>query len=252
MQTFDKFKTFIFDLDGTVWCWTNLFPRVKEVIDKLNNSGKQVLFVTNNTLVTRKDLAKRLNAFGIEAKEKNVLNPSILIAKQIKKKGGKAIVFCEALKKDLKKLGIKIVEKPPADFLVVGYDQKFNDRKLRIGVEALEKGAKFLISARGKHFIYGKKVISGTGVVVDIIEKMSGKKATLLGKPSKPFQRLVELNVKSSRKETALFGDELKSDVVLGKNAGYFTVLVRTGVDKKAKGKIKPVLVLNSVADIRL
>jgi ribonucleotide monophosphatase NagD (HAD superfamily) len=60
------------------------------------------------------------------------------------------------------------------------------------------------------------------------------------------------LNVESSRKETVLFGDELDSDILLGKNAGYFTVLVKTGVDKIVKGKIRPDLVLNSVADVKV
>jgi 4-nitrophenyl phosphatase len=249
---FNKFKTFIFDLDGTLWYWTNIFPRAEKVVDKLNDLGKQVLFVTNNTLLSRKGFAKKLNAFGIEAKEEDVINPSITIGEYIKRRRGRAVVFSDGLKEDLKKFGIKVVENPPAKYLVVGYDQNFNQKKLEIAVETLEKGAKFLTSAKGKRFIFSKKLVPGTGAIVEAVEKASGKKSVLLGKPSKFFQELVELNVESPRNETVLFGDELNSDILMGNNSGYFTVLVRTGIDKIVRGRIKPDLVLNSVADVKI
>jgi len=251
---FNRFKTFIFDLDGTVWCWTKLFPGVKRVIDRLNDLGKQVIFVTNNTYASREVLIKRLNNFGIKADEENVISPSTSIIDYIKRNDGRTIVFGDGLKEDLKNAGLKIVENAPAKYLVVGFvhDCKTYEERTEIAVEALEKGAEFLTSARGKIFIVGKKKIFGTGVLVENIEKASGRKVIPLGKPSKFFQELVELKVESPRKETVLFGDELHSDILLGKNAGYFTVLVKTGVDKKVVGSIRPDLVLNSVADIKI
>jgi ribonucleotide monophosphatase NagD (HAD superfamily) len=64
--------------------------------------------------------------------------------------------------------------------------------------------------------------------------------------------QLVQLFVQSPRKETVVFGDELKADIGLGKKCGYFSVLVRTGVDKEVKGKIKPDLVLNSLKEVEV
>lgn len=249
---FNRFNTFIFDLDETVWCWTELIPGVERIIDRLNYLGKQVLFVTNNTFLSRKGLAKKLNTLGIEAKEENVINPAISISEYIRRRKGRAIVFGDGLKEDLKKDGIKVVKKPPAKYLVVGLYPKFNFQELGVAVEAIEKGAEFLAAAGGRYFRFGNGKLPGTGVIVNAIEYVSDKKSILLGKPSEFFQSIVELNIESSRKETVLFGDELDSDILLGKNAGYFTVLVKTGVDKIVKGKIRPDLVLNSVADVKV
>ncbi|HDD71393.1 MAG TPA: TIGR01457 family HAD-type hydrolase, partial [Candidatus Aenigmarchaeota archaeon] len=43
MVNFKKFKTFIFDLDGTLWNMEKIFPGVIETIEKLRKEGKQVL-----------------------------------------------------------------------------------------------------------------------------------------------------------------------------------------------------------------
>jgi len=73
----------------------------------------------------------------------------------------------------------------------------------------------------------------------------------LLGKPSSFMNEMIKLFVESPRNKTVLIGDELLTDIITGKQLGYSTVLVKTGVDKKV-GKLKPNLVLNSAADIRL
>lgn len=249
---FNKFNTFIFDLDGTVWCWLKLYPGVERAIDKLHDQGKQVLYVTNNTLLSRKGLAKKLNLMGLEAKEKDVIHPGVAAVEYLREKKGKALVFGEGLKEDLKEAGIRTSSKLPARYLLIGHDPKFDYKKLEVSLEAVERGADILATAKGKFFVVGNHHIPGTGVLVEVIEYESSKKAILLGKPSNLMRQLVQLEINSPRKETVLVGDELNSDILLGKKAGWFTVLVRTGVDRKASKSIRPDLVVNSVADVRI
>jgi HAD superfamily hydrolase (TIGR01450 family) len=203
-------------------------------------------------MVSRKGLAKKLQNFGVEAKEGEVVCVSLAIAQYIRNRRGKVLVFGEGLKEDLKKAGIKLTDKPDADYLIVGYDHKFNHEKLCMACEAIKNGAKFLTPAIGKRFIYNNSIIPGTGVFVEAVERASGKKALLLGKPSDYMLQTINLFVQSPMKQTVLFGDELNSDVLLGKKAGWFTVLVRTGVDKKASKSIKPDAIIDSIADIKI
>lgn len=248
---FSCFKTFIFDLDGTVWNWNSLLPGVKDLSANLRKSGKQVLFITNNTMVKRRQLVEKLNEFGVECSEKELVSSAIVVAEFLKLKKAKAFVVGESLKEDLKEEGIEVREEK-VDYVVIGHDVEFNYKKLLLAVKAAKAGAGLIAAASGRAFAYGGEFWPGTGSIVKAIEYGSNKKAKLLGKPSDLMCQLVQLFVESSRKEAVIFGDELKADIGLGKKCGYFTVLVRTGVDKEVRGKIKPDLVLNSLTEVKI
>jgi HAD superfamily hydrolase (TIGR01450 family) len=248
---FRKFNTFIFDLDGTVWNWVHLFPGVDRVLNRLRKEDKQVIFLTNNTLFSRKGLLQKIHYFGLEAKLDEVIHPGLVACEFFKEKRGKLMVFSDGLKEDLKEAGIKVSHRLPVKYLLIGHDPKFDYKELTVATEALNKGAEFYSAATGRFFVWGDHMIPGTGAIVEVIEYESGKKSILLGKPSSFMNEMIKLFVESPRNKTVLIGDELLTDIITGKQLGYSTVLVKTGVDKKV-GKLKPNLVLNSAADIRL
>jgi HAD superfamily hydrolase (TIGR01450 family) len=251
-MNFSNFKTFIFDLDGTIWNWKGLLPGAKDLIDLLRIEGKQVLFITNNTMVKRKQLVEKLNEFGIECDEKELVSSSIAAAEYLKMKKAKAFVIGNGLKEDLKEEGIEVREDENVDYVVIGHDENFDFKKLSIAVRIAKTKAKLIATATGRAFVYGEEFWPGTGSIVKAIEYGSNKKAKLLGKPSDFMCQLVQLFVQSPRKDTVIFGDELKADIGLGKKCGYFSVLVRTGVDKEVKGNIKPDVVLNSLTEVKI
>ncbi len=244
---FEKFKTFIFDLDGTIWNLEGIFPGVIEVVERLREEKKQILFVTNNTFFSRKELIEKINELGLKLGENELISVSQVINEYLKLKNASAFVIGESLSEDLAE---RIDKKGKPDFLVVGYEKKFNIEKLREAYEILKNGAKFLASSYEKIFIKGNEVFPGTGAIVKAIEHMSGKKATILGKPSDYMLSFLNMFVSSPMKETVLIGDELESDILLGKKAGYYTILVKTGIDKEASKKIKPDFIIDSVSMI--
>jgi len=249
---FDRFDTFIFDLDGTIWNWIGLFPKVKQKLNLLLQFGKQRRWISNNTVLPRSGLVKKMKNFGIEVEENEVINAGYAIGQYLKDKKGKVLVFGDGLKEDLKKARIKLTDKPSADFVVVGHDWNFNFKKLVLASDCLQNGAKLITSARGRYFTFGNKMIPGTGALTEVIEYVSGKRALLLGKPSLFMLKTLKSFVDSPVGKTVEFGDELEADIGMGKKAGWFTVLVRTGVDKKPSKTIKPDAVINSVADIKI
>ncbi|MEM5867329.1 MAG: HAD-IIA family hydrolase [Candidatus Aenigmatarchaeota archaeon] len=249
---FSRFKTFIFDLDGTAWNWKELMPGMKELTTLLRKEGKQLLFITNNTMVRRKELVERLNNFGIECKESELISSAIVIAEFLKKKNAKVFVIGEGLKEDLKEEGIEVREDEEVDYIVIGHDTEFNYQKILTALRASLKGAKLIAAATGRSWICGNEMWPGTGSIVKAVEHACNKKAKLLGKPSDVMCQLVQLFVQSPRKDTVVFGDELKADIGLAKKCGYFGVLVKTGVDKEIKGKIKPDVVLDSLLEVKI
>jgi len=246
---FSKIDTFIFDLDGTIWYWTKLIPGVKRTIKKLRELNKKILFVTNNTIESRKNLAKRLNMFGIKTNYKNIINAGIVIGYYIKKKRGTALALNIGTEKDLMEVGVKVKKKPQVDYVVVTEDWDFDHKQLSLAKYAVESGGKLLTSVMGREWVVGGKMIPGVGCWVKAVEFAANTKAKCLGKPSNYMAKVVSRFLNNPKK-TVIVGDEFESDILFGKKLGCKTIFVKTGMDKRIIGKIKPDLVLNSVKDL--
>ena len=53
---FNTIKTVIFDLDGTLYCGDSPVQNAEYVTNQLRKIGIQVLFLTNNSVKTRKQI----------------------------------------------------------------------------------------------------------------------------------------------------------------------------------------------------
>jgi HAD superfamily hydrolase (TIGR01450 family) len=249
-MNFRKFESFLFDLDGCIWVYPKLIEGSAEICEKLKKLGKQVLIITNFSVLSRKETMKKLRLLGLEFD--NLITSTYVIAQFLKGKKCRVMAFGEGVEKELKDNKIKVVKKLPVDYLVVGHDLNFNYEKLNLSYHAINQGAKFLYASRGKIWVTSKGSFPGTSAIVKSIQFVTGKRGILFGKPSRFMASFIDSQVCSPRKKVVLFGDELDSDIKLAKQLNYFSVLVKSGVDKEVKGKIKPELVLNSIAEIKL
>ncbi|MDI6806594.1 MAG: HAD-IIA family hydrolase [Candidatus Aenigmarchaeota archaeon] len=250
-MNFNKFYTFIFDLDGTIWSWNNLHPGAKEIIEKLQKLRKQIIFITNNTLLSRTKLLEKIKNFGIEVEKHQLITSGFVAAQYLFRRGAKVLAFGDGVKEDLREGGIELTESSDCQFLVIGYDKEFNLNSLSLAKEALEKGARFLATSKDKLWLCDNEILPGTGTIVSLVERFCRKKAKILGKPSDIFGKVLWSFVTASTDKVVLIGDNSRTDIPLGKVFGFHTILVLTGIDKKP-GKIKPDLVINSIAEIQI
>lgn len=249
-KKFAGFDNFLFDLDGTVWRWTELIPGVLKVFQILKRMEKNILFVTNNVLLTREGFAKKLQNFGVSTRAQQIINPS-LVAVQVCK-GKKVFCLGEGLITELRKEKIRTVDAKP-DVVLIGEDRTITYDKLAKASQFAET-AKFYKTAIGGVFIYGNKKLPGTGAIAKAVEFTCGKEAELIGKPSKYMQNILR-ELKLEPEKTILFGDECNSDIALGNRLGFRTVLVLSGRDTEgdylaARGESEPSMVLKSIAEI--
>ncbi len=253
MVNFNKFKTFIFDLDGTLWDYPNPMPGAPELISKLREKGKQILVVTNFTILSRKGISKKLKEIDIEIEDDEIINPSVVIAENLFEENPRVMVFGEGVKKDLKEVGFKIVEELPVDYLIVSHDMEFDYKKLVLGFEALKNGAKFIVTSIDPSYPMEGKIYPGTGAIASSLEYATEIKPTLFGKPSEYMRLIMEMNVLSPRKETVFIGDRIDTDVKFAKGSGYKTCLVKTGMYEWVKdSKVKPDYVISSLKEIKI
>ena len=65
----DKYESFFFDCDGTLYHAGAAIPGVPETIKKLREMGKKVFFVTNTSSRDRAQLKEKLQKLGFEGEE---------------------------------------------------------------------------------------------------------------------------------------------------------------------------------------
>jgi 4-nitrophenyl phosphatase len=246
-----EFKGYIVDLDGVVYRGRELIPGADERIAKLRKRGK-VIFLTNNSTLSREDYVDKLRGFGIAAKEEEIITSGYAAAIHIKKKypGARAFVIGEeGLRNELRKQWIEVGFRG-CNVVVVGLDRNFNYAKLAMAMGLIKKGAAFIATNRDKTLITEKGLLPGGGAIVKAVEEASGKEPVIVGKPSEIMAEVVLERIKLRPEEVLLVGDRLETDIAMGKRAGMKTALVLTGSSKREdveKSDIKPDYVLDKL-----
>jgi HAD superfamily hydrolase (TIGR01458 family) len=117
----------------------------------------------------------------------------------------------------------------------------------------LMNGAELVALHRNKFWQTEAGLQMDIGAFVAGLEYVTGKTATVMGKPSPEFfaAALSRIGLKSG--EVAMIGDDIDTDIGAAQAQGIIGILVKTGKYREEyvqASKIKPDLVLDSIADL--
>ena len=79
----EKYKGFIFDLDGTIYRGTHLIPDADKTVNHLKKLGKKVIFISNKTTGSVKDYYQFLSGNGLEVTQEEIVNSTIVTKKYL-------------------------------------------------------------------------------------------------------------------------------------------------------------------------
>ncbi len=245
------FKAYVIDLDGVVYKGEALIAN-PDVINEIMNTA-EVIFLTNNSTVSRRMCEKKLRKFGIKADRSNIITSSYLASVYIKSRDRNAKVFCvgeRGLVEEIKNAGLKLCNEN-CNFVVAGLDRNLTYEKLSKAMEFILKGAEFIATNKDRTLIMERGVLPGAGAVVAFLEYSTRKKAKVVGKPSDVAANiLIDMLKKYKKKDVLLVGDRLETDIAFGKKIGIKTALVLTGVSRENEIKnsnIKPDYIIKSL-----
>lgn len=226
-------KNFVFGLDGTLWKWSELVKDAKRTVKKLKKEGKNIYIVTNNALLTRDGVAKRLNKLGLKIKSDSILTSGHVAAQVLADRGvNKAYVLGEqGLIDELTAKDIKISDS--CKDVVVALDRNMNYWKLAKAAKLINKGANFWITGTASAIDVGKRKIPGEGAYIEALKTITGQKPKLLGKPSDHMKNALSDKFGFYPEKTIMIGDSLQTDIALGNKLGLRTGLVLGGESKK-------------------
>jgi len=235
-------RLWILDLDGVVYRGDKLIEGAKEFVEEVRDRGEEVVFLTNNSLFTPQFYSEKLTRLGIPVEARHIYTSAELTGAYLQESGIKKVFAIgeEGLKKALLQRGIRLLETPDVEAVVVGLDRNFHYRKLVIAYKAIEKGAHFLATNTDPTLPCEDGLLPGSGSIVASVEKATGKRPVVIGKPEPVGIQLI-LKERGEGKEAFIVGDRIDTDVLAGKRAGIKTVLVLTGVTTRAEiDKIPP------------
>lgn len=255
----NKYSSFIFDLDGTIYLDNDLIKGAKKVIDYLNNENKRFVFLTNKPLATRKEYAKKLNNLGVSTTPENIITSSFVTAQYLKETSPQAncyVIGESALKSELKKAGLKVKDNPNnIDYLIASFDRNFDYKKLNDSLQIIKNGAKFIATNPDKTCPVKNGEIPDAAGMIGAIEGTTGKKVEkILGKPSKIIIEIAlkKMHVKNPQ-DCLIVGDRLETDIKMGIENNLQTALVLSGVTNKKylkNNSIKPKFILKNISEL--
>ncbi|XP_059835857.1 glycerol-3-phosphate phosphatase [Hypanus sabinus] len=282
-QVLDSVDVLLFDCDGVLWKGDSMIPGAAALVNRLQERGKLVFFLTNNSTKSREMYVEKLRRLGFQAHCEQVFGTAPCAALYLRQEAGICgsvyLIGGAALRGELQAHNIACSDSGPGPGLapamatepldpavaavLIGFDEHFTYTKLCRASRYLQDPACIFLATNTDTLLpLEGGGIPGTGCLVKAVEAASKRTAYVIGKPNDfMFKCLVKENsIDPSR--TLMVGDRLDTDILMGTNCGLRTILALTGVstleevrahqesNSPERHKLVPTYYVNSVADL--
>lgn len=227
-----KIKVVLLDLDGTVYIGNRLIGEVVNTLQLLRDSGKQLVFLTNNSSKTNAAYVKKLKAMNVFRRGDCVYTSGDCACEVLKSEyAGKSVYMLAnaPLKKQFLSEGINVVE-DNADVALMAYDTSINFKKIKKFNEQLNKGCVYL--ATHPDAVCPAPVCSmpDVGSFIEMFYQSSGRRPNeIIGKPYTGMGRSVMRKFGVNADQVLMVGDRLYTDIKFAVNNGFYSLLVFSG-----------------------
>ncbi len=256
MSNLSTVKTFLLDMDGTFYLGDKLIPGSLEFIDAVKRTGRDFLFMTNNSSRNANYYVQKLARLGLAVGPEKVLTSTQATAICCRDRFGDRRAFVlgnEYMQRELEAGGISIDQRNPA-YVIVGYDTTLDYQKMTAACDFVRAGLPYVAS----HPDYNCPTETGfapdIGAIMAFIEASTGRKADwIIGKPHRGIVDAALSRTGCAPSELAMVGDRLYTDIATGKNHGMVSILVLSGETTDAMlcaSDIKPDLVVDRLENI--
>lgn len=223
------------DLDGVVWLAEEPIAGAAGAVAVLRDAGQRVVFITNNSSVRLADQEAKLASQGIEAAG-DVVTSAVVVAGLVA--AGERVLSCggPGLAEALTAGGAEVVVNDgspvaPVDAVVVGFSRDFDFARLDVASAEVRRGARLLASNDDATYPTPTGPVPGGGAILAAIERASGARAMVAGKPYPPMVEHLRARFGSTG---TMVGDRADTDGRLARAVGWRFALVLTGVTTDA------------------
>ncbi|HVC12960.1 MAG TPA: HAD-IIA family hydrolase [Burkholderiales bacterium] len=240
-------KGWVFDVDGTLVLGDQrlsgyrALPGAVALIEHLERAGVPFVAFTNGTTKSPRDYAATLERIGLAVGEARMLTPvSVAIEVFRRRKFRKVLVLgVEGVWRPLADAGFEVMVSPAraddAEVVLVGWHPEFGLQDLQAASAALWGGAALYVVSVAPYFASaGGRVLGISGAIVAALRNITGKRATVLGKPSVQAMRYASQRLGVPAAQIAVVGDDPVLEVRMALRAGAIAIGVQTGLNDAA------------------
>ena len=218
-MTVDKIKEikcFILDMDGTIYLGNELFDFTKDFLNKVEETGREYYFFTNNSSKSQQAYIDKLGNMGIHIEPKQMMISSHVMIKYLK-------------------------EKHPGETIYV------------VGTPSLINEFKTFNMPDWNCPMEGGTFIPDCGSMAKLVEASTGRFPEFFGKPSKHTLDYIIKETGYKPEEIAIVGDRLYTDIAVADGSDVTSILVLSGestLEDVEASDVKPDIILESLKDI--
>jgi len=240
-----RYRGFLLDVDGVVVRGRTPLPGAVRAVCALRAHGP-VLFLSNNSTLSRESYADKLAGLGLDVSAPDVLHSAHLAARYLSEADGPSIacVVGEAgLQRELEAAGHRL--SPEGAWLVTGMDRALDYGKLAQGLQVLLRGGRWVATNADGTYPTREGLMPGAGSVVGAFRGMGFEPERVVGKPSR-YGMDAAVELLSLPRD-----DRLDSDIAGAGEAGIDSLLVLSGVtgpEALEHSPLQPTYVLDDLA----
>lgn len=225
------------------------------VLNRLQELGKRVFFVTNNATKSRDTYVELSRSRGFNIEKNQIITPIVSTVHYLRSLNFNKKVYAigQSVTNELKEMDIRCIE-PDTDIINTHYSS-YNIDRLQLDPEC---GAVLLSYDYNFHYSHILKatnylqnpnclflatciddrvpsnsrnfIIPGVSPIARAIEACSYRSVLNLGKPNPAIASSILNDGITKPERTLMIGDNGKTDILLGKNCGFQTLLVGSGL----------------------
>ena len=236
-MTLQDVKCFLLDMDGTFYLGNNLIEGSLDFIEKVRATGRDFLFLTNNSSHNANFYVKRLHGMGLDVPREKILTSGEATADKLNQlyPGKRAFVLGnEYLIEEFTQMGV-IVDQENPEIVVIGYDTTLDYKKMTRVCDLVRAGLPYIATHPDFNCPTETGFAPDIGAIMAFIEASAFRRPELIvGKPNTGIVEAALRRTGLKAGEMAMVGDRLYTDIETGLRSGMLSILVMSGETTEA------------------
>lgn len=254
-------RCFALDMDGTIYLGEQWIEGAREFLDRIEESGRNYVFLTNNSSRNASVYVEKLHRMGLDVEEEKIITSGQATIYYLQRHfPGKKVFLLgnPLLQEEFRQAGIHLEEEHP-DVVVTAFDTSLDYRKMCMVCDHVRAGLPYIATHPDYNCPTETGFIPDAGAIHAFIHASAFRYPDrIIGKPNGDIIEYLTMRVNKKRqgidrKQIAMVGDRLYTDIAAGRNNGLQSILVLSGeatMEDVEKSDVLPHLIFPSVKEI--
>lgn len=250
-QQLQNVKAVAFDLDGTLYLQGTPLPGAVALLNSLRAQGIPIVFMTNNSSVSKDTYMQKLVPLGGLPEPHEVLTSNDVMLGKLKEAGFSRpyLLATEEVRAEYASHGFPHSEDNP-DSVVMTFDMELTFHKIAQASKYIAAGLPYVATHPDVTCPIQDGFLPDAGSFIEMFYAATGRRPEIYGKPAPATIRAITDRLRVAPEHIAFVGDRLTTDIQMGNDAGFVSVLTFTGVTTQAdlaQSDVQPALTVNGM-----